>query len=421
MKKAYNVMNVLWITNILLPEVSAHLAGDGVVRASGGWLSSLLEVLERVHEINLAVATVSGRVDHLVDYEGVNTRYFVIPSKTSVYNYSRKTEKYWEKINEMFRPDVVHIHGTEYPFGLAYTNVCGADKVVVSIQGMPTELAKYCKGGLSNYTLLKYLTLRDIIRKDSVFHEAHNMKLSGKWEDSLLRKVQHVIGRTSWDRAHSLAINPEVKYYVNNESLREPFYSGKWVYEKCNKHTIFVSQFHCPMKGFHILLKAMSLVKRAYPDLKVKVAGWDILRSDSPLDRFKISGYAKYIRKTIKKYKLEESIERTGPLNADDMKRALLDANVYVCTSSIENSPNSLGEAQVLGVPCVASFVGGIPDMMKGMENNLYRFDDEVMLSDKICEVFYKKESAAYDNSIYVARHNREENLKQLLSIYQSI
>lgn len=412
-------MNVLWITNILLPEIAAHLSGDGVVRASGGWLSSLSEVLERECDINLAVATVSGRVDHLVDYRGVNTRYFVIPSKTSVYNYSRKTEKYWEKINEMFRPNVVHIHGTEYPFGLAYTNVCGANKVVVSIQGMPTELAKYCKGGISNYTLLKNATLRDLVK--SVFHEVHNMKMSGKWERLLLRKVNHVIGRTSWDRAHALAINPEVKYHVCNESLREPFYTGEWVYEKCHKHTIFVSQFHCPMKGFHILIKAMSLIKRSYPDIKVIVAGWDILKNDGFRGRLRTSGYAKYIRKEIKKYRLEDSIVRTGPLNADDMKRALLDANVYVCTSSIENSPNSLGEAQVLGVPCVASFVGGIPDMMKGMENNLYRFDDEVMLSDKICEVFLKGEAAAYDNSTYVARHNREENLKQLLSIYQSV
>ena len=58
---------------------------------------------------------------------------------------------------------------------------------------------------------------------------------------------------------------------------------------------------------------------------------------------------------------LEDKVSFLGPLNAEQMKAEYLRSNVFLCPSSIENSPNSLGEAQMLGVPCVASYVGGIP------------------------------------------------------------
>lgn len=65
------------------------------------------------------------------------------------------------------------------------------------------------------------------------------------------------------------------------------------------------------------------------------------------------------------------------------MKQEYLNANVFICPSSLENSPNSLGEAQILGTPCLASYVGGIPDMMFGNEGYLYRFEEIEMLAER--------------------------------------
>ena len=45
------------------------------------------------------------------------------------------------------------------------------------------------------------------------------------------------------------------------------------------------------------------------------------------------------------------------------MKEAYLKSHVFACPSALENSPNSLGEAMLLGLPCVAARTGGIPDM----------------------------------------------------------
>ena len=56
---------------------------------------------------------------------------------------------------------------------------------------------------------------------------------------------------------------------------------------------------------------------------------------------------------------------------------------MFLLPSSCENSPNSLGEAMLLGMPCVASNAGGIPDMLAaGREENLKRLHDELINKD---------------------------------------
>ena len=145
-----------------------------------------------------------------------------------------------------------------------------------------------------------------------------------------------------------------------------------------------------------------------------------ITKCNSLRDFLHLSGYGRYIRKLIKQYNLNDKIEFLGELNASSMKEEYLKANVFVCPSSIENSPNSLGEAQILGVPCVASYVGGVPDMMAGNEVNLFRFEEIELLAKKICDVFSNKISPVINN-IAAERHNPKNNTMCLVNIYSSI
>ena len=111
----------------------------------------------------------------------------------------------------------------------------------------------------------------------------------------------------------------------------------------------------------------------------------------------------------------------TGSLDVEQMKREYLNANVFICPSSIENSPNSLGEAQILGTPCVASYVGGVMDMMKGDEQHLYRFEEIEMLSTKVCEVFAARERQVDMKESALRRHDKENNSRRLYDIYKEI
>ena len=415
-------MKVLWITNTLFPEVETIITGQGQLRGSGGWMIASAEMLIKQPNITLSVATVSNIVSELRVVNGMSIRYYVLPYGKGNLKYNSEYDRYWEQVKNDFRPDIIHIHGTEFSHGLSYLNTCSNQNVVVSLQGLKSGIAPYYCAGLTFNDIIKSYTFRDFIR-GSVLTEQKQFINSGKTvEKVMLSKVKHIIGRTSWDRAHAWAINPNAKYHFNNETLRPEFYDGsKWDYNKCEKHTIFISQAGYPLKGLHQVLRAMPLILCHFPDTKVRVAGADITKYSTWRDKLRISGYGKLIRCMIRQLSIENHIEFLGPLNAEQMKQAYLNSNVFVCPSSIENSPNSLGEAQLLGVPHVVSYVGGVADMMVGNEENLYRFEEIEMLAEKVCKIFRNEYKQIDMSNIALQRHHQNENLKQLLAIYNEI
>ena len=416
-------MKILWITNILFPEAEEKLTGKGDFRSSGGWMLASAELLIQHEEVKLYVATVSSLVRKLEVIEGKQITYYVLPYGKGNIKYNKVYESYWRLIKEQVKPDVVHIHGTEYTQGLAYIRACGNERVVVSVQGLKSGIAPYYCAGLTLKDIYRNITLRDII-KGGIYSEQRAFYQSGELEKVTLRKVSHIIGRTSWDRAHIWSINPEASYHICNETLRKEFYEGeKWSYDKCIPHTIFLSQGSYPLKGLHQVLKAMPLILRHYPNATIRIAGSDITRNKGLWGVLHFTSYGRIVRRLIKKFSLEGKVTFLGPLNAKQMKDEYLRSNVFICPSSIENSPNSLGEAQILGVPCVASYVGGIPDFMQGCEHNMYRYEEIEMLAQNVVNIF--SNSLIVDNShiqkLALLRHHRNNNTAQLMTIYRSV
>lgn len=416
-------MRILWITNILFPEALEKLTGKGDLRSSGGWMLGSAKMLVCQKEIQLYVASVSPLVNKIEVLEGEKIIFYVLPYRKGNHNYNTKYETYWKHINEQVHPDVVHIHGTECSHGLAYINACGNERVVVSVQGLLSSIEPYYCAGLSWKEIYGNLTLHDII-KGNIYKNQKVFHKGGMLEKETLSKVKHIIGRTSWDKAHVWAINPNANYYVGNETLRSEFYDGSvWNYDKCLPHSIFLSQGSSPLKGLHQVLKAMPLILKYYPNTTIRIAGTDITRNKGLWGLLHFTGYGKIIKRLLQKYDLTDKVIFLGPLNAKQMKEEYLRSNVFICPSSIENSPNSLGEAQILGVPCVASYAGGIPDFMRGFEDNLYRFEEIDMLAEKVCTTFADSKTNKYNSAIQIAseRHNAQNNILQLIHIYKRI
>lgn len=416
-------MRILWIVNTIFPEPSKALGID--IPVVGGWMYGLAEQLNKTEGITLSVATTyAGTKMQKLTIGDVD--YFLLPSKNKL-KYESHLEEYWVKILSDCNADVIHIHGTEYAHGLACLRALPRLKYVISIQGLVGVCSQYYFSGIGVKDVLRNITFRDIIRWDTLFHQKRNFKKRGLFEKEYIQQAKNVIGRTSWDYAHTKTILPKLNYHFCNESLRVGFYtSKKWSLEECEPYTLFLSQAGYPIKGLHQVLKAVALVSNYFPLIKVKIGGSNVTASSTFKEKIRISGYGNYIKRLITKLDLVKQVTFLGNLSEEEMVHQYRKANVFVCPSSIENSPNSLGEAQLIGVPCIAAYVGGVPDMIEHDKTGLlYRFEEVEMLAQQLIRVFADSELALKLSvkGIEAAdfRHDSKKNLEATIAIYSII
>lgn len=410
-------MKVLWLCNLIPGAVRQQLGLTG----GGLWMDHVLADLRQRDALSLRLLcmggmSASGSLDARTD--------FITFQEKLPYVYDPELEQLFFSQLQAFAPDVIHIWGTEYGHTLAMVNAAQKlgllERVTISIQGLCSIYARHYVEGVPVQVLRGY-TFRDMLLRDNLVRQQKKFSLRGSLETEALAKCSHVIGRTDWDKAATGQVNPERTYHFCNETLRDAFYQGQWRYGSCKKHRIFASSRAYPIKGFHYLLEALEIVRRQYPDAVVSVTG------DSPLGASKLreNSYSRYLRQLIQKNGLTDCVEFLGDLGAEQMKEAYLEANVFVLPSTVENSPNSLGEAMLLGVPCVASDVGGVTNMMHPGEGFVYPSAAPYMLAHRIMEVFAMGENAeqvgAAARAHALRTHDPETNLETLLAIYEQI
>ncbi|WP_160725769.1 glycosyltransferase family 4 protein [Bacillus sp. USDA818B3_A] len=419
-------MKLLWITNQAIPIIAEDI-GINIGRG-GGWLVELSRQLSAISNIELCIAfPIPNNKESL--YGTLNDiQYYAVPFEKNTTKFNLREVEKFESIIREFKPDLVHIWGTEYIHSycamMACKNLNLLDNTVISIQGLVSIYAKHFDGYIEEKYINK-CTIRELIKRDSIVHQKRDFVKRGKYEIEALKIAKHVIGRTDWDSACSSQINPNVQYHFCNETLRNQFYNKAWDINQCERHSIFVSQSQYPIKGLHILLEALPTILKKYPNTIIYTTGRN--RLDRGLKAIlKEKTYDKYLIKLIKKYSLENHVVFLGGLNENEMSDRFCKSHVFVSASSIENSPNSVGEAMLLGVPVVTSDVGGVKNMIVHEEEGyVYQADAPYMLAHYICNIFHNDEIALKfsQNGRRHAQitHNREVNLEKLLKIYREL
>ena len=412
-KDAIN-MKILWITNIELPQIAKYY-GRTVFRE--GWLDQTSTLLSEQGDIELHVLSMCD--ESYREIETDNKFY-------SSYRENNVVDPLKALLHEI-RPDVIHIWGTENRHcydAIKYISDNGyIDRTVISIQGLVSECAKvFCDGIPQN--IVNGRTLFECVKRENIRDGACIFQERGKYEIEALRTAKYCIGRTKWDHQKVMEINPEIKYFKCNEILRAPFYSGKWDINDCNAETVSYSQTHYALKGFHYMVEALKDIRKDYPHVKLRAIGESPFDKRTVKDRIKESSYLKYIKNLIRKYELENCIEWAGFLTADEMREHYLKSNVFVCASALENSSNSVGEAMLLGVPVVASDVGGMRSILQdGRDGILFEKGDVKALVSKVEAIFADSGKAVRLGESARSRameiYDKDANIKALIKIYQ--
>ena len=414
-------MTILWTANLIPANAAAALSiGSDVL---GGWVEAMADRLKRIDGVKLAVACKSDTgLDFSLENGGVSYRAIPYRKGTTL----RDLLAVCGKIADEIRPDIIHIEGTEFLHARAMLQVAKEKKIpaVVSMQGILN--GQYdCQCGL--------LPIDDMLFSGdpvSVFAGLTLHFRKTRWyaprmkpERELIGSASYILGRTTWDRAHSYALNPAAKYYACPRVLRPPFYETRWNAETMERHSLYVGNSYYALKGFHFLVDALPQLVREYPDLKVYVAGHKPFGENRAFIK---KGYGAYLKKKIEKSGVGDHIVFTGTLSAREVAQRLSAVNAYVLTSVAENSPNTLGEAMLVGAPCVSAYVGGAPDMATdGKEALFYRADDPALLAWCVKRIFDDDALAARLSANARQRalqtHDADGNAKKLYDVYLDV
>lgn len=405
-------MRVLWFTNTpsLYKKTSSGYNG-------GGWISSLEAAISCTNDFDLAVSFLHS--DNTFKVKQGKTTYYPI----SIYNTALKKIKHnllynrydnfevkkYLKVIDDFKPDVIHIFGSEQSFGLITQHI--NIPVVIHVQGIlnPYLNAIFAPGTNSSDYFKYYKPFKAFIKYKFLLHFTYNAIR----EEIILKNCKHFIGRTKWDRSIVHLYRPDANYYYGSEILRKEFYDAlPWKNPKNESIKILSTISDTDYKGFDLILKTAKMLKHL---LKLKFE-WII---------YGLSNHS-FWEKKLHINANEVDVKLMGVASATKLIEVMQTMDIFIHPSYIDNSPNSICEAQLLGMPIIATNVGGISSLIKDNESGfLVPANDPFTMSSRINELINNSDLAYLLGKkarlIALERHNVDTIVKQNLSVYHSI
>lgn len=417
------MLRVLWFACQPLPAFAEDLGLPIPVR--GGWMSSLADGICKGEGVELAVATAMP-VSRSTKVKSRGVTNYAIAAQTAgggerAHDPERALIARCTEVFEDFAPDLVHVHGTEYFYGLLTARGHLRVPALVSIQGLISECRKFYFGGLSLADVRRCQSVPGFIRGSGLVRDSHRWsKRAGSMEPEILAGHRHFTGRTLWDRAHVRAVNPGAAYYHCDDIIRDEFFQAQpWTIRDRVRHSIFAASASYPLKGFHWLLRAGGVLLRDFPDLTIRVADWGGRRT-------RYRSYTNYLLDLAEEVGLRGRVTPLGEIGPARMAEEFRTAHCFVAPSLVENGCNALHEAMIIGTPAVVSLAGGMTSMVEDRHTALgCPPSDDATMAECIRMIFSNDELAgrmsAAGREVARPRHASDRNTRTMVAIYRDV
>lgn len=413
---------------LFLSAIPVSVQNDGWGYHGSGWVEAFLNAMRQyAPQVQLAVAF-DWRTNNNITWGDVRNGIKLFPlqvfkSRWSVLKKNLDFDKHaclllpeLKEAVKDFNPDVIHIFGSENALGI----ICGEVDIpcAIHIQGfLPSyDNAKY-PPGMSEREIIPSFWLHPLahfLQKHliNVYHKSANREIE------FLSRCQAIMGRTHWDKAIAELYAPQADYHYVSEMLRGPFYknAGTWQLKQHDKNSLYtiVTVSSMPsFKGHDMILKTAKVLSH-HTSLKFQ---WNVYGVP-----WSLNGIGKYYGISEK----ENHVTSCGVVKPNELVHILQQADLFVLPSYIENSPNSLCEAQMIGLPCVATNVGGVASLIENERTGmLVPANDPVMMAYAIRNVLNDKNLArrlgynAFRKAI--ERHNPETIVSDALRVYHTL
>ncbi|MBE9467747.1 MAG: glycosyltransferase [Bacteroidetes bacterium] len=412
-------MKVLWFSNT--PSLAQKKLKN--VTTGGGWIESLEKNIKKDKNIQLAVAYHWGnKSPKKISYN--DTTYYTFPAKSTriknlVNNVFFRIEplsniNYYLEVIKDFKPDIIQIFGTERDFGLIISKI--NIPVVIHIQGNLTACLFEYFSGFSKKDLFLSSNIYKYLTGNSFFHSFIKMKKMAKRERAIFKSCNYFMGRTDWDRRLTYLFSKTSQYFHCDELLRDNFYNESWSKKRTKKFILTSTMFGSVYKGIETIVDSIALLNNyTNIDFEWRIAGI------SPNNNL-----IKILKKSARRCESFKKINFLGELTPNYLIEELKKSDIFVHPSHIDNSPNSVCEAMIIGMPIISSCTGGIPSLINNKEEGILIKDgDPYSLAGSIIELFKDENYACFlgknARKRALIRHNPNKITKTINEIYLKI
>ena len=424
-------MKVLWFS---VTPLSLNAAENTGVEGKG-WISSLLQIALGLENMELVVAyeNYSPQKKEVEETE----RLKIVPINICRYGKRQiiKDMMTYHEVDEFilseslkiiydYKPDLIHIFGSEWCFGLLAKHV--SIPVVIHMQGFWSQIR-------NSLLLPGQSTLFDRLKPELLTHplgffaryQYYNLSMERhRREEEILRSNKYFMCRTRWDQSVVRFYNREAHIFHVDEALRGEFIQCGKRWEPSEKVKRLDGE---KVRGQIVLVTIGACYSIKGPDVVLKTAQLIRENTDYEVIWKWIGGTEDDMREFEKLTKVKSNdvgVRMMGTMSATEMIEELLSADMYVHTSYSDNSPNAVCEAQYLGLPVIATDAGGVISLFGDRydKNMIVPMNDPFYLAAKIIELYEdegKAKSLANDNwTVAHQRHDGNRIAKQLKETY---
>lgn len=381
-------MKVLWLAAFPSPH-DPH-------PAVAPWVISLAALVAQHPGVELTILHFADNLPQAIeefDRDGIHFIFLRVPARRAdiLSLYQRRIGIMRRYLRQHYREyDLIHLHGSELQYQVA---AAGLDiPQLLSVQGLVSEYAKVVPNPFSK---LKFL-----------------WELAGYYESKYLPFIPHFSCRTHWDKSQVARLSPNSTIHHNWEMLRPEFFAAPPA-TSYRPQVLFLGGQQV-IKGFAETLAAFDLARQQRPDLKLVLAG-----------RATAADVQRAVQQAGLRHIRPQDVECHGFLQAADLARLCHESLCLLHPSYIDNSPNTICEAQVTGLPVVASNVGGVSSLITCGETGLLTDLNPRHLADNVLRLHddpaLRQRLAQQAQAVAQERHNPAAILQKTVEIYRAI
>jgi glycosyltransferase involved in cell wall biosynthesis len=257
------------------------------------------------------------------------------------YRYKGSVKAVIEKVTEI-NPDIVHVHGTYYPFSMIVLLLKKLTPfpVIYTVHASIHQEIKYTSSVPNRYFI--YLRLLPLF-----YYKKKSLKVADR-----IIAVSDPIKAIIHDYADR---NTSIQVIPNGINIADFDISN---FSDTLKHPsiLFIGRL-VKVKGCEVLIKAIPILKEYYPDIHLYIAG----EGDQKDALYSV----------VSELNVMENVTFLGQIVGDEKINTLKSADLCVFPSKYDAFPFSILEAMACGKAVIASNVGGFPYIVVNGENGL--------------------------------------------------